>query len=174
MHYEVEIKYKVNNNQVLSSILDESYLIKSEESKDIYFVSGNDTERYRLRCTTDSNIVTIKSNDRIEFSEDNSQIPIQVCKEFEYEVSEVDDFIAFSEMIGFHKNKEIIKTKRKYRIRNINIEVNTINKVDVFLELEILCQQNQISNSKKELVKIFNYFGLDSQFIITKKYTDLF
>lgn len=165
--FEVELKAKINNPEEIEAILlEKAEFIKEFDKKDYYFLIPGKKDHFRLRVEKHQNVVTIKDKSIHE--------GIEINKETEYNIDDVDAFIEFTKAIG--SELDIIKYKKGelFNLDNYNLELCEIEGLGWFIEIEKLTEnENDISNIKLKLKSILDLLGVKESQIEEEFYIDI-
>ncbi|HXV99143.1 MAG TPA: class IV adenylate cyclase, partial [Anaerolineae bacterium] len=137
MAFEVELKARLNQLEVTEARAAKLGVLKGETLKeDIYFRRRGDTavvpaDRYRLRREQGRAIVTFK-----ELVQAGG---VEVNDEIEFGVDDAHAFFQFADRFGFEPFVVKRKKSRVYRVERANVELNEVEHLGNFLEIEILC-----------------------------------
>ncbi|ADQ30644.1 adenylyl cyclase CyaB, putative [Borreliella burgdorferi JD1] len=140
--------------------------IKEEIKTDIYY--SNQKKIIRIRKLNNlEKIVTFKKKIL-----DNNHT-VEINKEIEFKIDSINNFLTLIKELKFKKLYKKIKKSLIYQTNNLNVEINEIKNLGVFLEIEkIINNQNDIDLAKKEIDNIINQFGLKEN-IETRSYSEL-
>lgn len=140
--------------------------IKEEIKTDIYYSNQKKIIRIR-KLNTLEKIVTFKKKIL-----DNNHT-VEINKEIEFKIDSINNFLTLIKELKFKKLYKKIKKSLIYQTNNLNVEINEIKNLGVFLEIEkIINNQNDIDLAKKEIDNIINQFGLKEN-IETRPYSEL-
>ncbi|WKC58258.1 class IV adenylate cyclase [Borrelia sp. P9F1] len=138
--------------------------IKEEFKRDVYYCNTKQTIRIR-KSNSSTDIVTFK-NKRL----DND---IEINKEIEFGVDNASAFILLLKEMRF---KLLYKKNKKsliYKKENLNIEINEVENLGFFLEVEkIIRDKSELPLAKTEIYEIMEDFQLKNN-IEKKSYFEL-
>lgn len=174
--FEVETKVKVHDvNALRKKILEIAYFKKKEDKGDDYFTlqkKGYPKKAFRIRYDGEKFVVNFKRHLKHLWSDG-----IVVKREYEFELNDIkhlDNFIALLEDFGF---KEWVK-KRKHtekfiykKDKRIDIEINHVEHVGTYMEIEFLAKPSQVKLAKKEILEILKELKIPKSDIDNVGYT---
>lgn len=109
--------------------------------------------RFRLRLEGNKASVTVK--------ERSSEAGIEVNQEHEFRVDNPIAFIRFALHLGFDAFAIKRKAVREYRVGRAVVELNTVEHLGTFVEMEILVETaDQIEGAKQELLDILRLLDI--------------
>lgn len=158
MTFEVEFKAWVDNPETLEARIQEfATFVEKQRKNDVYFrpagTSGTG-EHFRLRLTDNEAIVTTKFRRLIEGMETNDEI--------EFVVSDPHALVRWADRFGFEPFVVKRKTGRLYEAGRVRLELNEVEHLGTFLEVEILCEEEaEIEEARQELDSWRQRLGID-------------
>lgn len=171
---EVEIKFRLENFDKADMIkridrlsidhnsirqIDKVYLLKSDSFKD--FKSGDPVARIRLvdnKATLTYKRAVDDHGDTIEH-----EIVFSPIVEGENILREV----------GYKMVTEVSKTRNIWKLDDITINLDEVDGLGAFLEVEIMCNNEQIESSRERILTLARELGLAESDIELKKYDQL-
>ena len=173
---EVETKVKVHDAAALREKIKKIAIFEKEESRgDDYFTlqkKGYPKKAFRIRYDGKKFVVNFKKRLHKLFSKD-----IVVKQEFEFTLTDtehLDNFIALLEDFGF---KEWVK-KRKHtesylykKDKNVVIEINNVEHVGSYMEIEYLAQPKQVKKAKEKIREVLKALEIKQSDIDNVGYT---
>lgn len=93
----------------------------------------------------------------------------------EYEVS-FDDVHCISDILkalGFKPLVTVIKRRETWKLENVFINLDTVNGLGRFVEIEAVCRKEEKNIAEDMLFSTLSYLGLKDKPIITKSYFEL-
>jgi adenylate cyclase class 2 len=172
MAFEVELKAHLNRPEVIEARAAELGVFKGETWKeDIYFRRRGDTavlpaDRYRLRRELGRAIVTFK-----ELVQAGG---VEVNDEIEFGVDDAHAFFQFADRFGFEPFVVKRKKSRVYRIERANVELNAVEHLGNFIEIEILCDEEAlIPVARTEIARLYQNLGLTAADLEPRRYIEL-
>lgn len=173
---EVESKVKVKNpDELRKKIKTLARFLKKEEKSDNYFEleKGYPEKAFRIRDTSGKYVVNFKKRLK-EFYDDE----IVVKEEFEFSLnkSDLDSFTKLCEDLGFKtwikkiKHCEIYEYKKD---KKLHLELNKVEKLGYFLELEYLCQKKDLEKAKSQIRKVIEELEIQKNDIDNTGYTKM-
>ncbi len=168
--HEIEMKAKIINikeiKEALHAIATFQKIITKDDTYFIHQDSKDSLPLFRLRQCQGENLVTYKKRS----FEDN----LECNEEIEFKVDDEKSFIEFVSLLGYEIDYKKTKTTTLYRKDNISYEVNHVEGLGDFLELE--CLTNDINNKNsisRTFIDIFNKLGIKEDQIVKESYTSL-
>ena len=175
---EVETKIKVHNpKEMRKRIKAISKFVKKERRGDDYFALKKKSypkKAFRIRNTKEEHVVNFKKHLKKYWSDD-----IVVKQEFEFNLKTVEyvrDFLALLRDLGFKEWMKKIKTSESYRYKKdkrVVVELNYVKHLGYFIELEYLCQMNELKKAKKKLRQVMRELGINKKDIDNTGYTKM-
>ncbi|BCR21317.1 class IV adenylate cyclase [Borrelia miyamotoi] len=165
--FEIELKAFIPPHKIkeILKLANQKFkFIKEAIKEDTYYF--NKEKIIRIRKLNDSEeIVTFKIK--------SLENEIEINKEIEFKVDHIRNFISFLEQMDFKILYKKIKKSLIYKKRNLNIEINEIENLGFFLEVEkIIYNKNKLSLAKIEIHEIIKEFKLQEN-IEKKSYFEL-
>ena len=136
-------------------------LVKEAYKEDVYFrqlgdTSSVPTDRYRLRREGGRTIVTFKQSLSLD--------GVEVNEEVEFEVDDAHAFFQFTNRFGFEPFVVKRKKSRVYRVGRAHVELNEVEHLGHFVEIEILCdEEDQVAVARIEVARLLNQLGLSAE-----------
>ena len=162
MPFEVEVKVRLQNPAEIEAKAKELGSFKKDVFKeDIYFRPKGDTstvpaDRYRLRREAGQNVVTFKRQISTGSGEVNDEV--------EFTVDNAHAFFKFADRFGFEPFVVKRKKSRVYRVGRADVELNEVEHLGHFAEIEILCDEEEyIPIARTELARLLNKLGIDAE-----------
>jgi predicted adenylyl cyclase CyaB len=169
---EVELKARLKQPaQVEATAARLGTFVEAVVKEDIYFRPVGDAnpvpaKRYRLRREKGQATVTFKQ--KIEANR------VEVNDEVEFGVDDARAFFRFVDFLGFEPFVRKHKRCRVYRLGRVNVELNEVNHVGHFIEIEILCQaEADIPLARLEISQILTKLGLNESDLEPQRYIAL-
>jgi adenylate cyclase class 2 len=169
MTFEVELKARLRQPEVIKARAAELGTFVGESFKeDVYFRRRDDTsrvpaERYRLRREGDKAVVTFKQM--------AGSGETEVSKEVEFEVSEAHAFFQFADRFGFEPFVVKRKKSQVYRVGRANVELNEVEHLGHFAEIEILCDDEaDVPAARDEITRVLSALGLRDADLEPRRY----
>jgi adenylate cyclase class 2 len=161
MTFEVELKARLRNPTEIEAKVAELGVFKGETFKeDVYFRRQGDTslvpaDRYRLRREGERSVVTFKQM--------VSAGGVEVNDETEFAVDNTHSFFQFADRFGFEPFVVKRKKSRVYQVGRAHVELNEVEHLGHFVEIEILCdQEDELIMVRTELARLTHKLGLDA------------
>lgn len=173
MTYEVELKARLNQPEELEVQVAALGSFTAETFKeDIYFRRRGDTarpvpaERYRLRREAGQAVVTFKQ--LVEAG------GVEVNDEIEFGVDDAHAFFQFADRFGFEPFVVKRKKSRAYQVERAKLELNEVEHLGHFIEIEILCDdQALVPVARTEIARLFTRLGLTPADLEPRHYIEL-
>ncbi|MCF7937223.1 MAG: class IV adenylate cyclase [Spirochaetales bacterium] len=181
MQYEVELKAWLDDPGRIEKKVASAYPGKSEYRKeDVYYSipdccreAGLNPRLFRLRSDGHKHIVTGKMKELSDGMEINQEI--------EFEVSDPAAFQEFIDKLGFREEIKKVKKGRSYDAGKETIEVNEIEGLGSFIEIECIIEsgssglqlEEEFDQARKRLFLHLDEFGIDQKNIEDRYYIDM-
>jgi adenylate cyclase class 2 len=169
MTFEVELKARLRQPAVIKARAAELGTFVGESFKeDVYFRRCGDTsrvpaDRYRLRREGDKAVVTFKQIIRAGETEVNEEV--------EFEVNDAHAFFRFAERFGFEPFVVKRKKSQVYRVGRVNVELNEVEHLGHFAEIEILCKDEaDVPAARAEIISLLSSLGLTDADLEPRRY----
>jgi len=177
---EVEIKAWLDNRSEMKKKMEKIARLEEELSEqDLYFTfaesKGYQRKRFRLRQADKRSIVTVKIPGV-------SDLGVEANREFEFEVSDPEAFKVFCKEFGMRTLIEKHKKVKRYSYLPdkkefgypVTIEINQVQNLGDFLELETLVDKDQhIAMASAFLKSLLDRLGVPRSKIEPRAYTEL-
>ncbi|UER67868.1 class IV adenylate cyclase [Borrelia sp. BU AG58] len=138
--------------------------IKKELKEDVYYCNKKKTIRIR-KFNSLTDVVTFKT----KYLDNDTE----VNKEIEFRVDNTNDFVRLLEEMEFKILYKKIKKSIVYKKENLTIEINEIENLGFFLEVEkIIKNRSELALAKAEIHEIIEDFQLENN-IEKKSYFEL-
>ncbi|AYE36571.1 class IV adenylate cyclase [Borrelia turcica IST7] len=164
---EIESKAFIPKNEIkrILKLANQKFkFIKEELKDDVYYCNTKKTIRIR-KFDTSTEIVTFKTK--------NLDSDIEVNKEIEFRVDNINNFVLLLEEMDFKILYKKTKKSLIYKKENLTIEINEIKNLGFFLEVEkIIKDKSELALAKTEIYEIIEYFQLKNN-IEKKSYFEL-
>lgn len=172
MIFEVEHKARLARPAQTEALVAKLGVFEQETVKeDVYFRRRGDTslvpaDRFRLRREAGRALVT--------FKQDRSQAGVEVNEETEFEVDDTYAFFHFSDRFGFEPFVVKRKRSRVYKVGRARVELNEVEHLGHFIEVEILCrQETELPVARTEIARLFNMLGVPGQDLERRPYIQM-
>lgn len=172
MAFEVELKGRLRQPEEIEAKAAQLGLFAGETSKeDIYFRRRGDTalvpaDRFRLRREAGRAVVNFKH--LVEAG------GVEVNREVEFGVDEAHAFFQFADRFGFEPFVVKRKKSRVYRIERARVELNEVEYLGHFVEIEIMCDEEAVvPAARAEIARLFTHLGLDPTDREPRRYIEL-
>jgi len=181
---EVETKVRLRKNEVSvlrNKIKSIAKFEKKESRKDDYFAlkrrfrkHAYPKKAFRIRKKGDKYQINFKKWIKKYWDKD-----IVVKKEFEFEIKNEDNLkklIALFRDVGFREWMKKRKTSESYvykKDKRVVIEINKVEHLGYFIEIEYLAQLNEISKAKKKIREVLKKLGIKQNQIDNTGYTKM-
>lgn len=167
-NFEVEKKYKVHELSKIESLIDRFDVVDDEhEEIDIVYLYGVDDFSsfnpgdavMRIRKKKHKIVLTMKKQ-----VNDESNI------EHECEVNNIESMDSILKGIGFKQVARVEKFRKVLKINSAEVCLDKVKGLGEFVEIEILCSENEQENALNEINKIAELLGLNESMIEKRKY----
>ncbi len=179
---EVETKVRINNvNRLRKKIQRIARLKKKETRVDDYFALKRKFRRhaypkkaFRIRKKPDKFEINFKKWLKKYWDKD-----VIVKQEFEFSLKNqehVDDLLALFKDLGFTQWIRKHKTSESYvhkKDRRIIIEINKVKHLGYFMEIEYLCQKNEMEKAKRKIREVLKELEIKPGQIDNTGYTKM-
>lgn len=175
---EVETKINVYNpNAMRKKIKKIARFVKKEKREDDYFairIKGYPKKAFRIRKKPDEFEINFKKWWKKYWSKD-----IVVKREFEFKLKgkeEVEDMLELFRDVGFRQWMKKRKTSESYRYKKdkrVIIELNKIEHLGWYVEIEYLCQPHEMEIAKKKIRKTLKLLEVNPKHIDNTGYTKM-
>ena len=169
---EVEAKAKIKNlkNIRAKARMIGKYIGKEKKIDDYYTL-----ERLKKYPQKSLRIRKINGFYQVNFKQRISYINgVYAKKETEFKISDINDFLALIEDFGFKKWLRKEKETELYKIKkNFHIELNKVNGLGFFAEVEYLCDKNDIEKARKEVLRAIKELGINKKELVKEGYTKM-
>jgi adenylate cyclase class 2 len=174
---EVETKVKIKNvSELRKKIRKIAKLEKKESRADDYFAlkrkirrHGYPKKAFRIRHSPGKSVVNFKKR-LYKYWDDY----IVVKEEFEFETKHPDEFLALMFDLGFKQWIKKFKTSESYlhkKDKRLVIEINKVKHLGYFMEMEYLCQPNEMKKAKKKIMNTLKELGIEKTDVDNVGYT---
>ncbi|MFH1290719.1 MAG: class IV adenylate cyclase [Nanoarchaeota archaeon] len=173
---EVEVKAKVEDvNRLRRKIKLIADFKKKESRGDDYFRlegKGYPSKAFRIRDDGKKMVVNFKKN--LKHLWRNGVV---VKREYEFELTDkkhLDNFLALLEDFGFEQWVKKRKKTEKYvhkKDKNIIIEINVVQHVGTYLEIEYLAMEKDVKKAQKAILQTLAEIGVTKDQIDNVGYT---
>jgi predicted adenylyl cyclase CyaB len=170
---EIEIKARVEDREeVKEKIASIGDFIREEHQEDLYFDPpfGNfvkSGEVLRIRKTSRKNTLTYKK----KRSDEKARIRI----EHEAKVESGDEVAEILEDLGFIQIAKIRKEREIYNAGDCEVELDMVENLGNFVEVEILIPEDEdITKGKEKIFELLKRIGIPEENIEEKPYLELY
>jgi len=178
---EVETKVKLDNSEVpklREKILKIAKFEKKGKKVDDYFAirrkikSIYPKKAFRVRATKNKFEVNFKKWLKKLWTDD-----IVVKQEFEFELEgkeQVEDLLALFRDLGFREWVRKTKWNETYswkKDHKLSIEINLVKHLGYFMELEYLCQREDVEKARSAIREVLKILGIKQEQIDNTGYT---
>ena|SRR3989344_334705 len=163
---EVELRAKVNLN-IIKRI--KNYPLKRYLEHDLYFRHQFDTQRNwlaRIRKRNSQYYLTFKSSKQFgEGAWNEVDIPISAVH-----AKQMREFLLKND---FNLEVEIIKRRKSYKIDGMEVNIDEIKELGIFIEAEIITSETQVEKARQKIKIFFRKLGIDEDQITPSGYVTL-
>jgi adenylate cyclase, class 2 len=174
---EVETKVRIKNVDALRKKIQKIAKLEKKESRaDDYFAlkrkirrHGYPKKAFRIRHTKKKSTVNFKR--RLHKYWDDF---IVVKEEFEFETENPDEFLSLMFDLGFKQWMKKFKTSESYlhkKDKRLIIEINKVRHLGYFMEMEYLCQPNEMRKAKRKIMDALKELGITKEDVDNVGYT---
>jgi predicted adenylyl cyclase CyaB len=169
---EVEAKIKISSPEKYRILVSKiaKHIKTLKKTDDYYTLQSLKTypkKSLRIRKTKDKYEINFKQH----LSYVNG---IHAKNEQEFTTSDINNFLNLIKDFGFKKWLTKIKHSEVYEInKNFHIEINKVNNLGWFIEIEYLAKPNQIKPARTQISKVIKQLNLNKESIIKEGYTKL-
>lgn len=179
-HLEIESKVPLKKEEVVSlknKIKKIAKLQKKVVKKDIYYASNSKNypkKAVRIRSTHNSFEINFKKHLKKYYTEE-----VVVKEEFEFKINDKRTIGDFKELLkDMHIKKWIEKIKKNEtyihkKNKKISIEINKVENLGYYLEIEYLCQRPEMKKAIKEVEKTLEELEIQKDRVDNTGYTKL-
>lgn len=167
---EIEVKAKVEDTKHVLAALSQTGVLIGEpvtQHDVVYARPGardNDPEENWLRIRTENGTRTIFTLKRSVTGELDSI-------EHETEVADEDELAKIIEYLGYHLYSDLTKTRQKARIGDVEICLDKVDQLGVFVEAEKMSDNDADANTvQSELWQVLDSLGVSRQSEVTEGY----
>ena len=172
MTFEVELKARLTNpTEIKAKAAQLGTFEKETYKEDIYYRRRDEAsivprDRYRLRREAGRAVVTFKQK--------ISAGGVVVNRETDFEVDDAHAFFQFADRFGFEPFVVKRKTSRVYRIGRVYVELNEVEHLGHFAEIEILCEErDQVPIARLEVARVLKRLGLTDEDLEPRYYIQM-
>ena len=158
-------KHNIKYEDILKKLQKEYKFNGIKNKSDIYFINDKN-HIFRLRDCNNKYIITSKIR--------NCDNCIEMNIENEFEVNNKNEFISFTKKIGYVFYKQKQKHTMEFQTNDCTIELNKIEGLWDFLEIECLCENIGNKNEAQQKIEtILKDLWFNNNQFETKRYLDL-
>ncbi len=169
---EVEAKIKISTpSEFREKIKKIAPFIKKEYKIDDYYTleSLKSYPKKSLRVRKRGKIYEINFKQRLSYIN-----RVHAKNEHEFIVNNIIPFLDLIKDFGFKHWLRKKKITELYNIsKNFNIEINSVENLGWFLEVEYLCEMNGIRLARKKVLEIISKLGINKKDIVQEGYTKM-
>ena len=166
--YEIEAKVVINNrdfSRLQKQLKKEAGFQGKSLKKDTYY---DDTQKIYLR---------VREKDKktlFEIKVKNIVSGVELNTEIGWGIKDKKKWNQLLNKLGIKPAARKTKKTEAYQLNGFNIELNYVNKLGYFLEIErVVKSKKQIPKAKKELIDMFDKLGYSQKDFEKKYYLDL-
>ncbi len=172
MTFEVELKARLHHPAAVEAKAAQLGALKKETFKeDVYFRRAGVTapvpkDRFRLRREAGQAVVTFKEKVVADGAEVNRETEFSVDNEFA--------FFQFAHRFGFEPFVVKRKKSRVYQVGRVAVELNEVEHLGHFIEIEILVEQEaETPFARTEIARMFTRLGLQPEDLEPRFYVQM-
>ncbi len=175
--FEVETKIKINKKELpllREKIEKIAAFSKREIKKDSYFAIKKNNypqKAFRIRLKGKDSVVNFK-----KLSKRYWKSGIVVKEEFEFKLINIENFLALMRDLGFEEWIKKTKISDSYlykKDRRVVIEINKVENLGYFLEIEYLAEKHEIERAKRKIYLVLRELNIKSSYIDNTGYTKM-
>ncbi|MBM3304237.1 MAG: class IV adenylate cyclase [Candidatus Aenigmarchaeota archaeon] len=173
---EVETKFRVHDAKEMRKRIEKIAVFEKKRKKaDDYFAikrRGYPHKAFRIRATKDEYVVNFK-----KWLTEYWDTDIVVKREFEFKLTgreHVEHLLELFRDLGFSEWIRKTKVSESYRYRKdkrAGIELNNVEHLGYFVEIEYLCQPHEMEKAKRVIREILRKLGVRHKDIDNTGYT---
>jgi adenylate cyclase class 2 len=171
---EIEVKARVANLKEVEKNVREigGVFIGKDEQEDIYFdaVDRNFREHdevLRIRKTP--------HGDRVTYKKKRADKDARIRTEHEVKVESGDEFAELLKDLSFVHIAKIRKARESYSVSGCNVELDRVEGLGDFVEVEILIPENEdIAKGKERIFELLEKIGIQKENVEEKPYLELY
>jgi predicted adenylyl cyclase CyaB len=172
MTFEVEFKAWLQEPDAIErKVAKLGSLRKDTLKEDIYFRPRGDNSRVpanRFRLRRESGSATVNFKRKVLSGS------VEVNQETEFNVDDTFAFFSFVDAFGFEPFVVKRKQSRVYQVGRAGLELNQVEHLGHFIEIEILCEkESEVEFARVELGRLYNRLALPPEAIETRYYIDM-
>ncbi|MDP4039670.1 MAG: class IV adenylate cyclase [Candidatus Pacearchaeota archaeon] len=168
---EVETKIKVKDiKEARKKIKKIARFVKKEKKVDDYFsLEYFDYPEKSLRTRHRGKKIEVNFKQRKGYSGG-----VHAKEEVQFFVSDLDGFFNLINDFGFRNWMHKEKTTELYQTKNkVNIELNNVDKLGWFIEVEVLCNKKDIMEARKKVINVRRRLGYSMKDVEKRGYTKM-
>lgn len=157
---EIELKFKVENiNDVITFLKNNGCELSqmNYQFDTIYVENLDDVESKEgsiwLRVR--------KTNEKVELNYKKQSAKKMESEEIEFEVSSYEKANSFLKALGFKEWVQVNKKRQYLKYKNYNICIDDVEKLGVFIEIEILVEEQNNIDYEAQLLNVAKEIGID-------------
>ncbi len=167
--YEVELKARIKDPKLIRQKIKKiaKFVKKIKKVDDYYTLEKKGYPTKSLRIRNQGRIHQVNFKKRVSYSQG-----IHTKKEVEFNLQDIKGFLAVLKEFGFRLWITKYKESEIYKRKSANIELNHLQGLGWFVEVEILTV-NKVSEARKTILTVFKLLGINKRDIEKKGYTRL-
>lgn len=131
------------------------YVKKEKKVDDYYSLEYFDYPEKSLRIRDRGKVMEVNFKQKKGYVDG-----VHAKHEVQFNVSDVEGFFDLIKDFGFRKWLHKEKTTELYKTKNgVHIELNEVDKLGWFIEIEILCPKNEVVEARKKVIKVRERLG---------------
>lgn len=163
---EVELRAKVDT-EIFKRLSDKK--VSEYLEHDCYYTYENNIDKnwiVRVRQRNDSYFLTFKS--KKQFGEGAwSEVDMAITSQ------NAENMKQFCLANDFYLDVEIKKVRKSYRFDDIEVNIDEIENLGVYIEAEVMTQSGNIESGKQRIMAFFDSLGISADQIIREGYVSL-
>jgi|SRR3989344_3263887 len=168
---EVEAKVRIARPEKYRNMAKKLGKFKGREKKvdDYYSLQKEGYRKKSLRVRHRKGFYEVNFKQRVSYNSG-----IHAKNEREFKVSDIDNFLSLIKDFGFEKWLRKEKETELYEIKKgFHIEINRVDKLGWFMEVEYLCGEKEIAKARKEILILLKKLGVRKNEIVKDGYTKM-
>ncbi len=168
---EVESKVNVKNlSEARKNIKKIAKFVRIEKKVDDYYsLERGHYPKKSLRLRKKGNNVEVNFKRAISYKKG-----VWAKEEVEFHVSDINNFFNLLQNFGFEKWLRKEKRTELYKTKDgVSIELNNVKNLGWFIEIEILCDSNNVKDARKRVKEIMKKLSVKKRTLEKKGYTKL-
>ncbi|MEM4576890.1 MAG: class IV adenylate cyclase [Candidatus Nezhaarchaeales archaeon] len=172
---EVEAKVPVSEREkqlILEKLRRINSMEKAYEEEDLFFISINDpsfgnNKTLKLRKSNGRTKLIFKTKRAGDGFKENLEIEVEVKEK------DTGNLVQLLNLLGFKESLVIRKRRLSFCFDHYTINVDDVEGLGSFVEIEILTDESEVERARNEISKILSVLGISEKEIILKSYAEM-